>query len=538
VADGAGFRGAPDAAGLAGAAEGAGFGGAALGCAAGAAEGAGFGGAPDGAALGSAVGAADGAGFGAAALPDAAGVVRGGLGPLTCRFRPRNGVRIERDEELAAPRAVALERRQLFAGERLGRAQHQDHVGVVRNVAAQTLGQPQIFDQIVLLLQDGPHDLGGALAALAVGRIVQLAVAHREVGHAAGAHHLQQLLLKIAVQGLELGPRVLLFRADRQALGHAALGEHDHAVLGGLQLFRALRHQQSILDLDLQVRRAAAELVEVGLDLSLDLAHLRKERDHLQRLAQALGDLAGRLAGSRRLEVAVVRTPADLVRRVSEERAVGGGDHQGEPADCCRTHAARLGALGVAHGQERGLGEQHGQRGPQHQHHPDDGEHAPDAFPRLWIEGREAALLPAEVRADEVDREGRDAHSTEHAEQLLDVAALAAQAKLGHEAHDCGAGHRAEPDGSRHVVRGGHGLEHALAQVHQDQAHDVRGHHPQRRRPPAMGRRLGHRWRRLALGSRPRFLRGALAVGRLVALVVGQRHRRASRVLVAASKKK
>ncbi len=381
---------------------------------------------------------------------------------------------------------------------------------------------------------------------------------HGEIDHAAGAHDLQELFLKVAVQRLELRAGVLVLGADGQNLVHRAFGKNDDPVLGHLELSSALRDEQAILDLDLQVRIASAEIVQIALHLVLDLVHLGEKRDHVQGLVQALGDLSSRLARPGGLEVRIVDLHVDLARRVHEQRAIDRRQDQRQPGNGRRAHPTRLGPLGVTHRQESAFGEQHRNDCQSHERDPGDRQDSGDTLLAVRFEAAQAETFEPPIRRRGVEQERHDARRAQHGQKLFDIAPLSAHPVLGQEANERGTDHGEHAQQRHDPLTRRHRLQDVLADVDEDQAKDVGGDHPQRCGPTAarLGKNAG------GLGS-IRFLRGRIVglfgfglrlllvrIGSAirvrcvrvrcvrVALVVVHRHRRASSVLVAASKKK
>ena len=110
-------------------------------------------------------------------------------------------------------------------------------------------------------------------------------------GHVDGAprpRELQELRLQIAVERLQLCARAVELRTHDDRARHAALREHDHAVLRGAEFLRFFGLEQTVGHLHLELGRSATEFVQVPFDLALHLVDFRKERRNPDLVLQAL----------------------------------------------------------------------------------------------------------------------------------------------------------------------------------------------------------------------------------------------------------
>jgi hypothetical protein len=425
------------------------------------------------------------------------------------------GLGIEQQEQLAAALRVAFEGRGFFGEKRLPRRGHDHQPRVGGHVVGETLGEPQILQRVVLRLGDLAQPLRRAAFLFVFGlRVVELAVTHREVGRAARAEALQEGLLEVRVEGLELRLGALHLDAEGQLLIPLAALHDDHAVLHHLRFFREGGDEQPIVEIDLHVRRVLGDLVEVAAHLQPDVVQLGEKRHHGDRLRRARRDALRRLAGLGGAEEREIGLHLELARGVNEQARVGGREGDGNARDRRGADPSALDQRRGAHGREGQLGEHDGQRGRHREHHVADRRDGRKTRARVGVGGGDAEQLFAERRGAAVDEQRRDAAEREQRERALHRLALErvggrrVAAREPDEAqrgdHDHGEGAEAGR-GRAGRVDGG---QHTLAEVHEHEPHDVRGREPSSDDGASRG------------GGRLHF------------------HRRASKVFVAAKRKK
>ena len=136
------------------------------------------------------------------------------------------GVGIERQQEVPAPLGVFLERRDLARQERARRTEHDDDGGVLGDLVAEALREPEVLDRVVLRLEELAHAVGGAALG---GRSTRSSRRGPVVRYAVrvSREHLEQGLLEVAVERLELAARGFHLDAEVQRLLCRPAGEHD-----------------------------------------------------------------------------------------------------------------------------------------------------------------------------------------------------------------------------------------------------------------------------------------------------------------------